>query len=192
MKIRYNTTSISALFLSLWLAMMIPGNLKSALTWKERYLAFGCVKIANFVMPMGVANLGIVMIGLIVLWAGYRKNERWAWFVMLIILLCLFLPFSALPEFRPMLAEIYRCRHSLDLLGAFREDWHCLAILSSPSQMFVGAECLAVAFQIELLGFLVALVALLLPIKAFFWKSYNLNVSDEHKEQDGGLPVGDK
>lgn len=171
MKIRCTTTSISTLFLSLWLAMMIPGNLKNALTWKERYFTFGGMKTANFMMPMGVAHLGIVMIGLIVLWAGYRKNERWAWFVMLIILLCLFLPFSALPMLPPMLAEIYRCRHSLDLLGAFREAWHCLAILSSPSQTSVGAECFAVAIQIELLGYLMASVALLLPIKAFFWKS---------------------
>jgi hypothetical protein len=67
MKIRCNSTLISALLLSLWLAMMIPGNLKSALTWKEHYFVFGHASVPNYVMPTAVANLGIVMIGLIVL-----------------------------------------------------------------------------------------------------------------------------
>jgi len=181
MRIRCNTTSISTVFLSLWLAMMIPGNLTSALTWKELYFTFGGVKIANFMMPMGVANLGIVMIGLIVLWAGYRKNERWAWFVMLIILLSFFLPFLVQPLLPPMLKEIYRVYQSpeyrsLDLLGLFRGAWQCQVFLPSLSQRSVGLECFAVAIQIELLGFLMASVALLLPVKAFFWKSHTAQV----------------
>jgi hypothetical protein len=32
------------------------------------------LKMQNYLMPMGLSSLGFVMIGLIVLWTGYRKN----------------------------------------------------------------------------------------------------------------------
>jgi hypothetical protein len=172
MKIRCTTTSISTLFLSLWLAMMIPANLGYVLTWKERYFVYGHASVWNYLIPIGIANLGIVMIGLIVLWAGYRKNERWAWFVLLIIFLCFLLPFSAQPLLSPMLREIYRVHQSPDLLGLFRGAWQCQVLLPSLSQGSVGLACFAVGMQFQILEFLMASVALLLPVKAFFWKSH--------------------
>jgi len=79
----------------------------------------------NFKTPLGFAYLGIVAIGLIVLWTRYRKKERWAWFVMLIILLCFPFPSSVLP----VLLQIHRIGWSvlLDLFGASRgaECLHC-------------------------------------------------------------------
>ena len=174
MKYRCTTTSISTVFLSLWLAMMIPANLGYASTWKERYFVFGHALAQNFLMPLGFANLGIVIIGLIVLWAGYRKNERWTWFVMLIILLFCFFPSSSLPTFLHIRADSIaknQWTFSPDFFAPFREEgwWHCLAIQGACSQV-ADMKCISVAIQMDILRFLSASVALLLPVKAFFWK----------------------
>lgn len=181
-------TLISAFFLSLWLAMMIPKNLGYASTWKERYCVFGHALVQNNLMPLGFANLGIVVIGLIVLWAGYRKNERWAWFVMLIILLCCFFPSSSLPTFLHIRADSIaknQWTFSLDFFAPFREKgwWHCLAIQGSCSQV-VGIKCIFVLIQLDILRFFAASVALLLPVKAFFWNKHTPAVSQQHREED--------
>ena len=169
MKIRCSITSISALLLSLCLVISIPTALSQASTWNEPFLRLPYGAIWNFLAPLGFADLGIVAIGLIVLWTGYRKKECWAWFVMLIILLCFSFPSFVLPV-------LLQVRHFgwpilLDLFGAFRGgEWlHCW-IVSSRSNYCVGIECVQVLILSGLLNFLVMLVALLLPIKAFFWK----------------------
>ncbi len=170
MKVRCSTTSISALLFSLCLVMSIPAALGNASTWRELTLKLPYGAIWNFLAPLGFADLGIVAIGLIVLWTGYRKRERWAWFVMLIILLCFSFPSTVLPMLLQIRAGSYRWSYLLDFLGVFREGgWHCLTILPSPSKS-VGIECVAVLTTIGPLKFLVMSIALLLPIKAFFWK----------------------
>lgn len=165
MKIGCSTVSISTVFLSLWLAMTIPMSLNLALAWKYPDSALG-----HDLLCIGIANMGLATTGLIVLWIGYRKRERWAWCVMLVILLSFILPFSMLPELRPMLAEIWRGRHSLDLLGLFRGAWQCRAIfLPSPIES-AGMGCFAFGLQIQLLFALAGPIALFLPVKAFFWR----------------------
>ena len=123
----------------------------------------------NFETPLGFAYIGIVAIGLIVLWTGYRKKERWAWLVMLIILLCFSFPSSALP----VLLQIHRFGWPilLDLFGAFRGgEWlHCWIVSLRPNYSS-GIACMPVLILSSLLNFLVMLVALLLTIKAFFWE----------------------
>jgi hypothetical protein len=169
MKSHCNSTSISALLLSLCLVTIVPGALRNASTWKELYLDWPGVKIQNFLMPFGFVSLGIVMIGLIVLWTGYRDRERWAWFVMLIILLCFDFPSSVLPVLLQIRAENYRWSLLLDLLRAFREEgaWHCLTVLPSRSEA-IGIPCMTVVMLIGLLRSLLMSVALLLPVNAFF------------------------
>ena len=169
MKNRCSTTSISALLLSLCLVISIPSALSLASTWNELSLKLPCNgAIWNFDTPLGFAYLGIAAIGLIVLWTGYRKKERWAWFVMLVILLFFSFPSSALP----VLLEIHRFGWSilLDLFRAFPGgEWlHCW-ILSLRPNYLGGIACVPVLILGGLLNFLVMLVALLLPIKAFFW-----------------------
>jgi len=88
MKVRFTGTLVSALLLSLCLAALIPAALRNVLTWKQLHLEMGpSVRVDNFLIPFGFLHLGIAMVGLIVLWTGYIKRKRWAWFVMLIILL---------------------------------------------------------------------------------------------------------
>jgi len=169
---RYSTTSISALLFSLCLVTIIPGSIVNAATWKQLYLDSPDVnvKVQNYFAAFGFVYLGIVMIGLIVLWTGYRKRERWAWFIMLIILLFFDFPSSVLPVFLLIRDQNYQWSILLDLFGAFREQgWsHCLAI--KPAFNSVGIECVDVAISIGLVRSLVMSIALLLPVKAFFWR----------------------
>jgi len=172
MKIRFSATLISALLLSLCLVTSIPAALRNASTWKELYLEWPGVKIQNFLMPFGFAYLGIAAIGLIVLWTGYRKRERWAWFVMLIILLCFVFPSSVLPVLLQIRAQNYQWSLLSDLFGTSRELgwWHCITITKPACcEYVVGIGCVAVGILIGILEFLVMSVALLLPVKAFFW-----------------------
>jgi hypothetical protein len=170
MKSRYSTTSISALLLSLCLITIIPGAIANAATWKELYLDWPGVKIQNYFAPFGFVFLGVATIGLIILWTGYRKRERWAWFIMLIILLCFDFPSSVLPVFLLIRDQNYQWSILLALLTPFREQgwWHCLAI--KPAFYSVGIECVDVGISIGLVRSLVMSVALLIPVRAFFWK----------------------
>ena len=171
MKNRYSTTSISALLLSLCLLTIIPGSLRNAASWKELYLDWPDAKIQNFLAPFGFVYLGIAMIGLIVLWTGYRKSERWAWFIMLIVLFFFDLPSSVLPVFLLIRDHSYRWSILLDLFAAFRDQgwWPCLAI--KPAFYVVGIECVDIGISIGLVRSLVMLIALLVPVKAFFWRN---------------------
>lgn len=171
MKVRCSTTSISALLLSLCLLISIPAALSTTSTWNEPSITLPCSgAMWNFKTPLGFAYLGIVAIGLIVLWTGYRKKERWAWFVMLIILLCFPFPSSVLP----VLLQVHRIGWSvlLDLFRASRaaECLHCWIASLRPNYT-VGIACGTLLILGGLLKFLVMLVALLLPIRAFFWQS---------------------
>ena len=136
---------------------------------------------------MGFITLGIVAIGLIALWTGYRQRECRAWFVMLIILLCFVFPTDVLQLLVQM--HVAGWRSSLEFLEEYwtvKGWWGCFM---RPPLYVVGLKYVPIITVAMLLRFLVMLFALLLPVKAFFWKSYNPNVSDE---QNGGLFVGDK
>ena len=173
MKIRCTTTSISTLFLSLCLVLMIPGGLRNASTWRDfNFLAPGLQQMQNYFVLLGFFTLGFAMIGLIVLWAGYRKNERWSWFVMLIILLCFSFPSAVLPVLMLIRAGNLQWSYLLGFWGVFWEEgwWHCLMSVFHCDKCSVGLECVSVVIRIGLLKFLVASVALLLPVKAFFWR----------------------
>jgi biopolymer transport protein ExbD len=174
MKVRCSTTSISALLFSLCLILSVPAALSSASTWNELTIKLPYGAMWNFLAPLGFADLGIVAIGLIVLWTGFRKRERWAWFVMLIALLFYF-PYYVLPV-------VLQVRHFgwpylLYLLGAFRggwwywvEGWWYCWIESLHPDSAVGIADYPAVVLIRPLEFLVMLVALLLPVKGFFWR----------------------
>jgi hypothetical protein len=173
MKGRCTSTLISALLLSLCLAALIPAALRNVLTWKQLYLEMGPgVRVENFLMPFGFLHLGIAIIGLIIIWTSYRKRERWAWFVMLTIFLCFSFPSSVLPLLLQIRAQGYRWSLLWDLFRASpTEGWrHCLATMPACCDYAVGIGCMAFLILIGLVNSLVMLVALLLPLKAFFWK----------------------
>lgn len=178
MKKLYNITLTSALILSLCLMSFIPASLKSISTWRELYFQALGYKTSNYLMPMGFQSLGFVMIGLIVLWTGYRQKERWAWFVMFTILAFFVFPGTLLPL----------------LLQTRQRTGIVLSTINLPQEIkwILEGDSLAIWLAINVLTFPVMLITLLLPIKAFFWKSYSTDVSDKHNEQDRGLPFSGK
>lgn len=148
MKTRYNMTVISTLLMSLCLLTFIPGSLRFASTWRDPYFETPCLREQNLLMPLGFYSLALMMIGLIILWTGYRKKERWAWFVMLIILFFYVFPLSVLQP----------------LLVVLPQPWSWSGWFQALREGFEPAVWTAEGF----VTFLVMLVALLLPIKEFF------------------------
>jgi hypothetical protein len=164
MKIRERAILISTLLISLCLVGNVPEGISLASTWRERYFDAHCFVDApafreqNFLMPLGFCCLGIEIIGLIVLWTGYRKKERSAWLVMLIILLFLDFPLFVLPVLLHMPNSVMEWS---SWFRGIREGF-------GPS----------IWLALGVLNFLLMLVALLLPIKAFFWRSTTTIVSE--------------
>jgi hypothetical protein len=59
------------------------------------------VVIPNYDAPIGITSLAIIVIGLVVTWAGYIKGVRWTWFVMFVIVWLWAFPVLVLPLFYP-------------------------------------------------------------------------------------------
>jgi hypothetical protein len=154
MKIRCNMTVVSTVVLSLCLMLPIPGNFRLASTWREHYLVIGNQRPQNFMAPLGLCALGIQIIGMIVLWTGYRRRERLAWFVMFVILWCFSFPTYVLGTILDLQTVSFQLS---PWINGIRDGYE-------PS--IWAAE--------EALVFLVMLVALVLPIKTFFWRPANL------------------
>jgi hypothetical protein len=160
MRIRCNTTLISALLMSLCLMFFIPASLQFASTWKTLYFdAAPGYREPNLLMPLGFCALGFEVIGLIVLWTGYRKMERWAWFVMLSILLFFVFPDNVLKLLLKMQTPAFQWSYWFN--GIREVYW--------PS----------ISTALGVLDFLLMAVALLLPIKAFFWRQPTAQVKAE-------------
>jgi len=160
MKIRWNATLISALLISLCLMSFIPGSLRFASTWRQLYFEASGYQEQNLQMPLGFYSLGIEIIGLIVLWTGYRKKERWAWFLMLIILFAFNFPANVLT----LLLKIQLAGSGAWLL------WF---------QYIQAGDWPSIWIAVGVLNFLVMLVALLLPIKAFFWTRHTIQAESD-------------
>jgi cytochrome bd-type quinol oxidase subunit 2 len=82
-------------------------GLKFVSAWKELYIDAGDYTLNNLLMPLWFCALGFVVISLSVLWTRYGREERWAWFVMLIILLCCVFPSNVLPLLPDMQAQSF-------------------------------------------------------------------------------------
>lgn len=188
MKSRCSALSISTILLTLCLVTFIPNGLRGASTWKMPFLKMPpSGSIVNFFIPLGFMSLGLVAIGLIVLWTGYKNRERRAWFVMLIILLCFIFP----SEVFLLLMRIHVIGWR-SLLEFMEEDWTVKGwwgCFMRPPLSVVGIEHMPLIIGAESLRFLVMLVALLLPVKAFFWNKHTPAVSHEHGKQDNALPA---
>jgi hypothetical protein len=151
MKIRYNPTSISAVLQSMCLALYIRGSLRYLSTWREATFHVSGYNAENLLMPLGSCFVGVEMIGLIVLWTAYRKQERWAWFVMFIILVCFFFAANMVPLVRMIYPPYFQW--SIWLQGLRTGDGFLLMV------------------PLAVLPVLVMSIALVLPLKDFFWNS---------------------
>ena len=150
MKIRADSVFISSVLFTIALLCLIPACLANALTGRDKValvaLDAGFQAAAQAMSDLGVACLAIILVGLIVVWTGYIKRERWTWLVMLVVVWVWAFPLLVLP--------LLKGRIVLAL-----SEWLYSAIYQ-PGSPRIWAE--------SVLIFLLMVIALLLPIKSFF------------------------
>jgi len=130
---------------------MVPICWSNALTGRDRKaleaLDVGYQAAAQTTGSLGVASMAVVFIGLIVTWTGFVKSIRSSWFVMFIVVWVWAFPLILLP-FLP------------DIKGI------PLAELVSRALREPGTSRTSVRAG---LIFTLMVIALILPIKSFFW-----------------------
>ncbi len=152
MRIRRDPVFISSVLMTISLVALVPENLSNASTWRQRFFQeTEQLWIRNYLAPVGFASLAVIVVGLVVVWTGYQKGLRWTWFVLLVIVWLFAFPVSMLPDI-------------LDIRNAESIDW------SAWFWNAVREPGVARAHAEAVLDFLLMVVALLLPIKAFFRK----------------------
>jgi hypothetical protein len=153
MKGRFNSTFISTLLITLSLVSFVYGSLRlTSRLWREPYFDCGVFKMQNELPLLGLYGIGFVLVGLIVLGAGYLQNEKWAWFVMLVIWLFFYFPGLILPLILTL--RMYGGGFQFQL-----GPW--LTGIRAGDTLTIGAAA-------GIVNFVVMLLALLLPIRAFF------------------------
>ena len=146
MKIRRDALAISSMLLTLALLIPMPAMLGNAWTVpKTRLDIAGRMGIQNYYAPIGFASLAVIVIGLIVTWAGYIRGVRWAWFVMFLIAWVWGFPVLVLAQFH--------WRNMLPIA-----EWPALALKGRGPQL---------GFAESVLTLLLMVLALVLPAKTF-------------------------
>jgi hypothetical protein len=157
LKIRRDSVFVSSVLFTIALGCLIPANLANAKAGGhnaqlELGPAWGAV--ASLYHQLGIASLTIIFIGLMVTWAGYANRIRWTWFVMFIIVWGWAFPLLILPLFRAL---------SVSVSELFLQS------LKEPGIARTAVE--------EILIFSLMLIALILPIKAYTFRSGKPNVN---------------
>jgi hypothetical protein len=115
------------------------------------------VVIPNYDAPLGITSLAIIAIGLVVAWGGYIKGLRWTWLVMSVIVWVWALPVLVLPNFYPCGGLILVSPSAF--ASMIRESLH-----AGPFS-FIARAVLK-----DVLAFLLMVLALVLPLKAFIMR----------------------
>jgi hypothetical protein len=145
---RRDAVFISSILFTLCFASQIPHNLSYASTWSDRFFPSRAT-VENQLSPIGFASLTIAVIGIIVIWTGYVRKIRWTWFVMFVIVWLFAFPIYAIP----ILLDFHVGAVDSSLIwSAVREPGPARWVFAGP------------------LNFVVMLIALLLPVRAFFGK----------------------
>jgi hypothetical protein len=153
MKIRVDSVFLSCVLFTFALVCLIPTFSSNVLTQRDlrtiASLGDGYLSEAREMSDLSVASLAMILVALIVVWTGYRKRTRWTWFVMCIVVWAWAFPILLLPLFRGQLALTVA-------------EWFYNAI-DRPGLPRIAAELI--------LTFLLMTIALVLPIKSFFFTS---------------------
>ena len=97
---------------------------------------------------LGIVSLAIIAIGLVVTWTGYVKKVRWTWFVLLTVAWGGAFPVMLLPF-------VLHLNRAITLT-----EW----ISGAQEGLYVPR-----ALMESVVTFSLMIIALILPIKAFFW-----------------------
>lgn len=155
MILRRNSVFISTVLFTISLLCLVPASWNSALAGRDsKALAemdVGFRAAAQLYGQLGVACLAMICVSLIVLWMGYVKAIRWTWFLMLVIVWGWAFPLFVYPLVSHRIVPPWR----EVVADAFRR--------AGPARDF---------FEVMLI-FMLMLIALLLPAKAFFGRANN-------------------
>ena len=100
MKIRCDAVAVLSVLFTLALLIQTPAVLANAWTVSQTSLDIAHhLGVSNYYAPIGFASLTIIVIGLIVTWAGYIKGVGWTWFVLFVIAWGWAFPVLILPQF---------------------------------------------------------------------------------------------
>jgi hypothetical protein len=136
---------IASILMTISLLLVLPFSVRLLGTWRERSIEIAKgYGIQNFYVPMGLASLTFVCIGLVVTWTTFQEMRRSAWFVLLLVAFLFYLPVL--------------------ILGYNVVNWW--VILQT-----VGTSELSKDVVRHHVGFVLMILALLLPMKGFFWKA---------------------
>lgn len=150
MRVRADSAVIASVLFTIALLCLIPPCLANALTGRHRMalatLDAGFRAVARLTGALGVVCLAMILIGLIVTWTGYIKHARSAWFVMFVLVWAWAFPLFVLPW--------------------FTANW----VISVPEFLYSAIHESGIPRSAveSVLIFLLMMVALLLPLRAFF------------------------
>lgn len=139
------TVRIASVLMTISLVLVIPFSVRLLGTWRDRSLVISreC-QINNYFPDMGLASLTIICIGLVVTWTTFQEVRRSAWFVLLLVALLFHFPVLIL-GYNPV------------NLGVILQT--------------VGTSEFSRDFVRHSIGFVLMILALLLPVKGFFGKA---------------------
>ena len=136
MRIRASSVLTSSVLFTIGLVSCVPSYLEAAGATSTPLL-----------QELGFASLATIFVGLLVTWTGFIRRDRWAWFVMAIIVWVWAFPTFVLPY----LVHNIPIPLTEWVLDAWRQ--------SGPHR----------SSTIGVLMFAVLATALILPVKSFFW-----------------------
>jgi len=159
LKIRHDTIFVSSVLLTVAFLTMAPGSLSAALVLRpENPIRRDYVQMEPY-GELGIVSLAMVTIGLIVTWTGFFNRVRWTWFVMLTIV------FGWAFPVRMLIFVLFRNR-DIPL-----KDW-ISGVFEGPG---IPRDLAVSAFILTLM-----VIALILPIKSFFWKQEGTHGGQAH------------
>lgn len=146
MKIRADTLTVSSIIFTAALLIPLPAMLGNAWTVPQARLDIaGRMYESNYYAPIGFVSLAIIIVGLIVIWGGYINGVRWTWFVMFVITWAWAFPVFVLAEFH----------------------WRNMLPIAQWPPLVLGGRGPQLGFAESVVTFLLMVVALALPVKAF-------------------------
>jgi hypothetical protein len=146
-KIRRDAVAVSSILFTSALLMLTPAMWRAAANVRDTCIwgAVGPVLwVHNCFALAGIASLAVIVIGLIVTWAGYIRGDRWTWLVMFVMVWVWAYPVLLLPHLLP---------------------WRGVETMAQSFAGAISESGTERSYQEVVLAFLLMVLALALPIK---------------------------
>jgi len=147
--IRRDAVAVSGILFTVALLMLTPAMWRAAANVRESCIwgaAGPILWVQNCFALAGIASLAVIVIGLIVTWAGYVRGVRWTWFVMFVVVWVWAFPVLLLPFLLP---------------------WRGVETMAQSFAGAVSQSGTERSYAEVVLAFLLMVLALVLPVKTF-------------------------